>query len=265
MALDATYDPVLSRVRLTATSLGASATYAVFDRTVDGGITYTTIRGGSAAQVTAQNAAVDDYEFEAGVAITYRVRSYNVSDVLQQTFTDTITQDLSVVWLKVPAAPYLNTAVTVVDRSAVERKSRAGLFPIVGRTLPVMVGDVAGSQQFTLQLLTQTAADERDLDYVFVSGEVVFLHLPSTVEHFPGGYFAVGDVTRETTLRLSARRVWSVPLTEVAKPGPAVVGPAYTWASAIAEYATWSDLIADNATWADLLQRTGTPSDVIVP
>jgi hypothetical protein len=214
--------------------------------------------------VTAQNAAVDDYEFEVGQTITYRVRSYNVSNVLQQTFTTTILRDLDDVWLKVPAAPYLNTPVTVVDRSEVTRKSRSGLFDIVGRTYPVMVGDVASSRAFTLQLLTHNASGESGLDYLFASGEVVYLQLPSTVQHFPGGYYAVGDVSRETTLRLSARRVWSVPLTEVAVPGPAVVGSSYTWTSTVNEFATWSDVIAFNVSWSTLLNRTGTPSDVIV-
>lgn len=264
MTLTASYDGVLSRVRLSGSSLGASATYAVFDRTINGYVTTTTIRGGSEVTVTSQNAAVDDYEFPVGQTITYRVRSYNASDVLQQTFTTTILRDLDEVWLKVPAGPYLNLPVTVVDRSEIERKSRSGLFPVVGRTMPVMVGDIASSRSFTLQVLTQNASGESALDYLFASGEVVFLHLPSTVEHFPGGYFAVGDVKRETTLRLSARRIWSVPLTEVAIPGPAVVGSAYTWNSAMSEFATWTDLIAANVTWSTLLQRVGAPSDVIV-
>jgi len=263
MALGATYDAVLSRCRLAMTGAGGTAVTALFDRTVDG-VTYTTIRGGSAVTVTATNAHVDDYEFNPGVLITYRVRTYTAGAVLVNTFTTTITQDLTDVWLKVPAAPFLNSPVTVVDRSEISRKSRAGLFPVVGRTLPVMVGDVASSISYTLSLLTSTAAAERDLDFLFASGEVVLLQLPSTVQHFPGGYFAVGDVSRQTTLRLSPRRVWSVPLTEVAQPGPAVVGSAYTWNSAVSDYADWSATIADNATWADLLARTGTPSDVIV-
>lgn len=265
MSLAATYDSVLSRIQLAATLLGASATYAIFERTTDAFATTVTVRGGTAVTVTSQNAHVDDYEWDPGVATTYRVTSYNVSDVQQAQFTASITQDLTDVWLKVPAAPFLNLAVTVVDRSEVTRKSRSGLFPVVGRSKPVMVGDVASSLSYELQLLTQNAAGEANLDYLFASGEVVFVHLPLAVDDFPGGYFAVGDVSRDTTLRLSNRRVWRVPLTEVAAPGPDVVGSAYTWASAIADYATWSALIGDNATWADLLAKTGTPSDVIVP
>lgn len=266
MGLTATYDPVLSRIRLSATLLGATATRCVFWRTTNGFVTYHTVRGGFPVPVSGQNASIDDYEWEPGVPLKYRVQSYTDADLTGvATYDVTITQDLDVVWVKVPAAPFLNQPVIVSDRSAVRRRSRAGVFDVVGRTLPVAVGDIASSRAFTLELLTQTAADETNLDYVFASGEVVFLHLPSTVEHFPGGYYSVGDVERETTLRASARRVWSVPLTEVAAPGPDVIGPAYTWTSVLSDFATWNDVIAANATWNDLLQRTGTPSDVIVP
>lgn len=263
MALTAVYDAVLSRIRLSMTAAGATAVTALFDRSVDN-ITYTTVRGGSAATITTTNASVDDYEFPPGVLLTYRVRTYTAASVLVDTFTATITQDLTKVWLKVPAAPFLNTAVTVVDRSEITRRSRTGLFDVVGRTLPVSVGDVASGRAFSLQLLTNTAGEEDDLDYLFASGEIVFLQLPSTVKHFPGGYYTAGDVSREPTLRLSPRRVWSIPLTEVAKPGPAVVGSTYTCASVLADYATVTAMLAANATIAILLDRTASPVDVIV-
>jgi len=272
MALTATYDGVLSRIRLSATLLGASATYAVFDRSADAGITWTTVRGGSAVPVTSQNAAVDDYEFPTTVTGTdvdlwYRARSYNASDVLQSTQTngDVPIPALTSVWLKVPAAPFLNQPVNVLDRSEVTRRSRAGVFNVVGRSNPVMVGDVASSISYTLQVLTSTSAEESNLDYLFASGEVVFVQLPATVDYMQGGYFAAGDVSRIPVNKVSALRVWSVPLTGVAAPGPEVIGSAYTWTSALADYAAWTALIAANATWSDLLARTGTPSDVIVP
>lgn len=265
MSLTATYDGVLSRVRLAGTALGVSATYAVFDRTVDGGITYTTLRGGTAVPVATQLANLDDYEWAPGVATTYRVRSYSATNVLQATFTAAITQDVTQPWLKVPAAPYLNQPVEIVDGGEVTIRSRAALFDVVGRSEPVAVGDRASSESYTLQLLTRTAASERDLSYLFRAGEIVFLQLPSGQDHVPAGYFSVGDVTRGRTLRLSRNRVWSVPLTGVAPPGPDVIGSSYTWTNVVADYATWTDLIAANASWTALLQHTGTPSDVIVP
>lgn len=272
MSLTATYDSVLSRIRLSATLLGASATYAVFDRSADAGITWTTLRGGSAVTVTSQNASLDDYEFPTRVTgsdpdLWYRVRSYNASNVLQSTQTngDVPIPALTSVWLKVPAAPFLNQPVTVADRSEVTRRSRAGLFDIVGRSFPVMVGDVASSIAYTLTLQTANSAAESNLDYLFASGEVVFLQAPASVDYLQTGYFAVGDVSRGPVSMVSQLRRWNVPLTEVAAPGADVIGSAYTWTSALADYASWTALLAANATWSTLLNRTGTPSDVIVP
>lgn len=266
MTIVATYDPVLSRIRLAGTFLSPAA-YAVFDRTTDG-VRYTTVRGGSEVPVVAQNANADDYEFPTGVQITYRLRGYSALDALLFTNTTTITQDVDDVWLKVPAAPYLNTPVNVLDRSEITRRSRAGVFDIVGRSTPVMVGDVASSRAYTLMLQTDTAAEKSNLDYLFASGEVVFVQVPAGTEYIPAGYFSAGDsseVPYDKGGDVAPKRKWSVPLTEVAAPGPEVVGSAYTWTSVVADYASWTTLIADNASWSVLLQRTGSPSDVIVP
>lgn len=266
MSLTATYDSVLSRIQLAMTGAGGTATYCIFDRTTDG-VNYTVIRGGSVVAIASTNAAANDYEFPPGVLITYRARTFTAADALVDTFTDTINQDLTSVWIKVPAAPFLNQEVNVFDRSEATRTSRSGLFPIVGRSNPVMVGDVASSISYTLQLLSTSPSEERDLDFLFASGEVVFIQLPSTVNYMQGGYFAVGDASRAPVSKKADddQRIWSIPLTGVAAPGPEVVGSAYTWTSVLADYATWSDLMANNATWADLLARTGSPSDVIVP
>lgn len=269
MALTATYDPVLSRIRLSADLLGVTAARCVFWRSTNNFASYDTVRGGWPVTVSGQNASLDDYEWTPGVATTYRVQSYTSANLTPvATYDVTITQDLDAVWLKVPAAPYLNTRVEVLDRGEITRRSRAGVFDVVGRSLPVMVGDVASSIAYTLSLITRTTADKTNLDYLFASGEVVYVQLPSTVDYIPGGYFSVGDTSRVPFGKggeVAPLRQWSVPLTQVAAPGPDVIGPVYTWTSVLADYPTWTALLAQNATWSALLQRTGTPSDVIVP
>lgn len=265
MTLSAVYDPTLSRIELNMTAAVGAPVTAVFDRSVDG-ITWTTIRGGSDVPADFDNAGpVYDYEFPTGVLITYRVRGYDAGGVLTNTDTALSIRDLDDVWLKVPAAPFLNQPVSVWDRSEVTRRSRSGVFDIVGRSNPVMVGDVASSISYTLELQTTTLTEEENLDYLFASGEVVFLQLPSTVEYMQGGYFAVGNVSREPVNKVSAMRRWTVPLTGVAPPGPGVVGSAYVWTNVLADYASWTAVIAGETTWADLLNNTGTPSDLIVP
>ncbi|MGW5402671.1 hypothetical protein [Streptomyces sp. NPDC003952] len=264
MAFTATYDALLGRIRLAASGLGATAARCTIDRTTDG-IRYTVVRGGSSRIVAGSAANLDDYEFPPGVATTYRLRSYTGAGALVDTLTVAITQDVDGAWLKVPAAPYLNLRVDVSVRMEVGRRSRAGVFDVVGRSFPVAVGDVRSSREFTLQVRTQTAAEQAALDYALALGDVVYLQVPAAQEQFPSGYFTVGNASHAPERRYTARRIWSLDLVEVAAPGPDVVGSTYTNQSVLLDYATVSAVIADNATIADLLDRTASPSEVIVP
>jgi hypothetical protein len=264
MPLTGTYESTLSRIRLTGTTLGASATYAVFDRTTDG-IWYTTVRGGSSVPVSAQTAKLDDYEFPAGPAITYRVRSYNASNVLQATATVVVTQDLADVWVKVPARPFLNRAVEASVNVEVTRQARGGVFPVLGRSFPIAVSDVRGSRQFELRVRTSTATQHRDVDLLLASGEPIYLHVPSTNTRLPSGYFVIGDTTEEPTGRYLYEREFTLPVTEIAAPGPDVVGASSTWQSVISAYATWQNVINAQTTWTTLLELVGSPTEVIVP
>lgn len=72
MTTTATYLDDLSRVRIAFTGFGTSVDRALVERTTDG-ITWATVRGGDAVPVTAGAGHLDDYEFTAGVANTYRV------------------------------------------------------------------------------------------------------------------------------------------------------------------------------------------------
>lgn len=264
-ALTAGYDASLNRRTVAITGLNASTDYVTVERAVSPYVQWTQVRGWAAQPVAATAVSYWDYEFPEGVAYKYRVREFNASDVqLASNDFSVSSVTFTGAWLKVPAAPFLNMAVVIADRGEITNRSRGGLFDVVGRTDPILIGDVRASLSYTLQLLTETAADEQNLEYALATGDVIFLHLPDGERTVPGGYFAVGDVTRDSTLRRSPRRVWSLPLTKVVAPGPDVAGAAYTWASVLNEYATWSAVIADNATWAELLARTGSPADVIV-
>lgn len=266
MTLSISYDSTFARRVLEVTGLNALTDHVRTERAVSPYVQWTEVRGWSSQPVASTSVTYYDYEFSPGVAYKYRVREYNAAGTqLAATDYSVSAVTLTEVWLKVPAAPYLNRPVVIVDRGQITNRSRSALMDVVGRTDPLLIGDVRSSLAYTLQLLTETPADEQDMEYTLSTGGVVFLHLPATEQTVPGGYFAVGDVTRDSTLRRSARRVWSLPLTKVVPPGPDVAGPAYTIASMIAEYATISDVMADNATISDLLQRTGSPADVIVP
>lgn len=265
-ALVATFDATLCRRVIALTGLNALTDSVTVERAVPPYVQWEQVRGWSVQNIAGAAVTYFDYEFPEGVAYKYRVREFNAAGAqLASTDFAVASAAFTQVWLKVPAAPFLNRPVVVVDRGDITNRSRAGLFDVVGRTNPVQVGDLRSSLGYQLQLLTETAAEERDMEYTLSTGDVIFLHLPALEQTIPGGYFSVGDVQRQSTLRRSPRRVWTLPLQTVAAPGPDVVGSAYTWASVLTEYATWSDVMADNPTWADLLARTGTPSEVIVP
>lgn len=263
MALSATYNSDLSRIVLAGTSLGGSATYAVFDRTLNG-ITYTTVRGGGFVAVTSGSASVNDWEFPSGVAITYRVRSYNASNVLQQTFTTTITETLTDVWIKVPARPYLNRAVVCTGVGDVTRPARNGVFPVVGRKNPVGVADVRQSRQFTIEVMTDTPADTNDFDLLLMSGEPIYLHVPPGFP-VPSLYAMIGDTTQNEPARGDPTRFWALPLTEVAAPAADVVGSLGTYQTVVDTYATYADVLAAKASYAALLEMIGSPEEVVVP
>lgn len=71
MTINATYDPVLSRVQLTLVDL-TDGLWTV-ERSLNG-VFWETVRGGAAVTVSAGGAALDDYEFAADVENTYRCR-----------------------------------------------------------------------------------------------------------------------------------------------------------------------------------------------
>lgn len=263
MSLTATYIDDRGRVHLAATSLGASATHAVFDRTVNA-INYTTVRGATETPVVSQAAVTDDHEFPAGQLITYRVRSYNGSNVLQQTFTTTITVDLTDVWIKVPAAPVLNRTVVVTEVGDVSRPARGAVFQVVSRTNPVAVSAVRGSRQFSIEVMTVGEAETNDFDLLLTSGVPIFLHVPSGFP-VPSVYAFVGDTGEVQGARGDEAKFFTLPLTVVDAPDASVVGSSYVIANVIADYATISAMIADNATIYDLLQRVGDPEDIVVP
>lgn len=264
MAVTLTYDTQLSRVRVAAGALGATATYAVVDRTYNG-VLYSTLRGGSAAAVASQALSfpVDDYEFTDSAEATYRVRSYDVADVLQQTQTATITPTLAAVWLKFIARPYLNRTVTLNDWSDIDRASRNGVFPVVGRIEPVAITDLHTSRSFTVSLLTDTLDRAADLDLALSVGYPLYLHAPADCG-IPTVYAVVGNFAQRRTSRRGVRRLFEIPLVEVGAPGPDVVGSAGSWQILLNNYGTWQDVLTGFASWDDVAELIGSPSDIIV-
>lgn len=185
---------------------------------------------------------------------------------------NSITPDLDgEIWLKNPKYPFLNRPVQCVVSGDVERQSRTGVFGIKGRSMPVAVTDLRGSQQFTLSITTQTLEDARDLDLILATGEVMLIHVPmedtsgcGRLKLVPGGYVAIGDTVQRRAVPGSRIYSFTLPCITVNPPGPDVVPTNLTWGTVFNLYGDWNALIAANPTWADLLETVGDPEDLVV-
>ncbi|MBF8189126.1 hypothetical protein ITP53_26020 [Nonomuraea sp. K274] len=250
MALTTNYLQDLSRVRVEGTSIVGST--VTVEKSTDG-VTWSLVRGGSSVAVFGGAFTLDDYEFPAGIEVTYRVGSE----------TSSVTVNLTTVWIKAILHPFLNRPATVVDWSSVGREFRGGVFPVVGRSFPVSVTDLRGARRYTLEVATHSPTAAEDLDYLLASGGPVFIHTPAD-SSIPGVYAViVGSDERRAAMR-SDRRIFTLELQEVAKPGVDVVGATTIWQSIVNEYVSWNEVITEFATWADVLDSTSDASSVIV-
>lgn len=264
MTVTITYDAALSRMQITG-DVDAASVKGKIERSLNG-VQWTTVRGGSDLAPVSNTVSVDDYEFVPGVVNTYRVRGLSAVDVVLSTETDTVTPSIDRVWLKSIARPFLNREVVVIDYTPPQRKSRAGVFEVSGRTLPVVVSQEASSRSWTMQTLSGDEAEAHALDLLLASGDVIYVQVPAGFD-IPGGYVAVGDteLARISRPLRDPRRRHTIPLRECAAPGPDVVGFTTTWAGLLAEFGSWTAVLAQFPTWADVLEFVADPETVLVP
>lgn len=229
-------------------------------------------------QTTAADVAAGAFAVTGGASAISRggVVAFEPQEYLSEE-TEDITPALTAVWLKSITRPFLNRSYpTCVNVSDITSPTRHGVFEVLGRSYPVAVTDVRGSDRFTVSITTKTLAEYDHLRLTLAGGDPLLLQAPAG-SPIPTAYVVVEDVTRsrpapwsdgscdpETGDPLYYRR-FTLPMIEVAAPSADVVGSTYTWQGVLNDYATWADVIADNPTWADLLDNVGSATDVIVP
>jgi hypothetical protein len=194
-----------------------------------------------------------------------------ITDPVPVDVDGSITPVLTSVWWKSIRYPFLNRPVRVGDYPQIERQFRGALHSVQGRSLPVAVTDIRSGRAWTLTLVTRTLEQARDMDLVIMANQVMFLHVPrETVEHcervsaVPGGYYTIGTSVQRRPIPGSQSYIWTLPLTEVAAPGPDIVGTTMTWGTVYNLYGTWEALLASNPTWLDLWAIVGSPEDLVV-
>ncbi len=224
---------------------GASAESQVIWRTV--GDAWHTITAGSSA-------------WSGGSAAVSKSRlMYMLPREFTNQETTTITPTIDKVWIKNPARPYMNTALeTPVGRLAPDRKARAGVFPVVGRSLPVAVTDLRLGKEYTIGALVESDVERDRLDAILTAGDVVFVQIPPGTIRLKSIFAVIGDSNYDDEESIQ----W-LPLTQVAAPSVSIYGTTSTWQTVVSTYATCADLLAAKATCADVLDIVGDPSDII--
>lgn len=267
MSLTATYDAPANRVVLNVSALNASTARVEVERFTGAILTNgRMVRGGDRDPSTSAAFTLYDHEFPPNVLLTYRARSYSSTEVLLNTFTATITVNLAVAWLKSPARPFLNRAVTIVDFGDVESPARGGVLEVLGRRLPVALTSLRGSRRYQL-VLRAASREEADALELFLSfGDAVYVQVPAACAVPRSLYAFVGDTSFKRVGRHDgAVRYVTLPLTEVDAPDASISGFSVTWLGVRTAWATWGTLKADPAipTWLALQQYVSAPADEV--
>lgn len=178
--------------------------------------------------------------------------------------TSVITPVLDSVWIKNVRRPSLNRKVTVSGISEISRPARVEIMDVIGRTYPIAINDVRGSQRFALTITTPSLAAAADFDNALLTGHAVFIQSPTTLCAIPTLYATIGDTVKRKTSAWGVRRYFDLPVTEVAAPASTVYSDTFTIADVVATYATIADVVAAVPTISALIDKIST-AVVIVP
>lgn len=192
-------------------------------------------------------------------------------DILE---TDSITPDNGgLTILKSIKYPALNRAIADPDYRPVQRASRTGVYNVKGRVPPIAIHDAWTSQWWTIETVTESLAQARDMDLVLAASGTLFIQVPPETENecftnpvsgMPGGYVYVLNSTMSHSVHGSHVMAWTIPVRVVAPPGPEIMGTTITWAALERLYGSWTALWASNPTWRDVWNQIMDPEDAIV-
>lgn len=175
-----------------------------------------------------------------------------------------ITPEIDGVWIKNTQRPYMNRKVIPIwpAQDTIDRRARAGVFDVIGRTVPIAVADTHGSREWTMVLTTISPDIAADFDACFRAGEVVLVQTPPGCR-IEGMYCQIGNYKRYRKRPFSDRRYFDMAMVEVAAPDSEIVAATVLYADILAEFATYADLLAAEPTYSDVLFRIGDPTDII--
>lgn len=257
MIFSCDYDPRRGRNRISARGLPGAGLRAVVDSRPESKSAWRQVRGGKVGLSAGTFVrTVDDYEFVAGRANTYRIQVLSTPEGAADTVIATATVTLPAtnpgVWLKFIVQPALNQRVALIDWSEIARPSRTTLYDVINRAEPVAVTDVHGSRRITVTLRTATNDEADQLDTALSQGRPLFFHVPDTLA-LPSMYAVAGDYSATRPSKTTSVRFWQIALVEVSAPPSSAQAPPQTWQTILDSYASWRDVIDAFPTWQDVV------------
>jgi len=285
--LTATVQTAYAQVLLRAEFTLATNFTAVFERSIDGGLTWQALRGGNPATLVGpvpgagnRIAYLYDTEMPLDVPVRYRATS-NVPVVLTAGPVTVVSSGMG--WLKDPARPWANVridqcaqtmpalcasplvepAVSLVAAGLGEETYAAdyALSSILNRRHPADVFGYRKDATTSFTLISKTLTSMDTLNTFWAWGGPIFLQLPP-VYGWPDRYYqpdAVKVVRVNPDLR-KPQRLWPVDLVVIDAPVGAAQGTAQNnWCGIDATYPTYADLTATPFTWGDVMEGDAGP------
>ncbi len=281
--LTATADPTFAHVLLRTEFTATGSTTALIERSIDGGVTWVTVRGGDAVQLIGPAPSAGPrigylYDTEAPFNVALLYRSTNNLGTVTTAGPVTIVVADGVSWMKDPARPWANLKISECVKNAFDvtcapqpvepaiflvysglgtqtRAADATLFPILNRTRPADVYAKRKDVSTSWQIASVTLTAINSIVTFYAWGGPIFLQLDPTFG-WPDRYYQPGNVDEQ---RMSGdltqpMRSWPVPITVVDAPvGPAQGTAENNWCVIAATYPTWADLFASGFTWGDVV------------
>lgn len=203
-----------------------------------------------------------DYEMPLSVPVTYE--AWNGATLITSA-PITAPVGFDVAMLTVPGLPSFGGVILPAKKPALTRARTVSTLQVIGRSNPIVKGDVMRSPSFTLDLYTRTDADAYSLTSTLGMSNVFLLRMPGT-RVTDWCYVAVtGDVDETPGVdykdRPDSGRIdgqfsrWSMPCQVVESPVGGVFGdPTATYQASLDQFPTYADRLAAHDTYLDALR-----------
>lgn len=280
--LTATVENAFAHVLLRTEFSATGSLTAVVERSDDGGVTWTEVRGSPVTLVGPDPGAGNrigylyDTEMPLDVAVQYRSTN-NLGTVTTAGPVTVVSSGFG--WLKDPARPWANVRIddctdtpvptmcaTPLTEPAVSliadglgAEEYAGdftLFPVLNRPRPADVYVHRKDATTSWRILSKTLTSMDTLNTFYAWGGPIFLQLPPAYG-WPDRYYQPAEVvvSRVSNILTVPYRMWDVPLTVVDAPVGAPQGTCENnWCILGTTYATWAALNATGLTWGDVVE-----------